>query len=72
MAKLNYNRPSFNKNLGERAWITPKKHKPLDSTHAQHELKKSYATNPHYGRLDCVTCNKFVKWLSSSEFSNYK
>ena len=68
MAKLNYNRPCFNKNLGERAWITPKKQKPIDLTHLGHELKTTRLfTGPHHAKLTCVTCNKFVKWLAKGE-----
>jgi len=66
MAKLNYNRPCFNKNLGERAWIPTKKHKPIDDIHNGHVLVKTLATGPHYAKLTCITCNKFVKWLAKT------
>jgi hypothetical protein len=67
MAKLNYNRPCFNKNLGERAYIPIKKHKPIDITHVGHEFITTLATGPHYAKLTCITCNKFVKWLAKGE-----
>lgn len=68
---MNYNRPCFNKNLGERAYIAPKKHKPIDPVHKGHELKSSLASGPHYAKLTCVTCNKFVKWLNVEEAKKY-
>lgn len=71
MTRLNYNRPCFNKNLGERAYTPTKQHKPIDSIHIGHELTKTLSTKPHYGKLHCVTCNKFVKWLSVDDFNRY-
>jgi hypothetical protein len=66
---MNYNRPCFNKNLGERAYTPTKKHKPIDIIHLGHVMNASIATGPHYAKLTCVTCNKFVKWLSQEEYT---
>lgn len=39
-------------------------------THADHDLERIQLTSgPHAGKLICKTCNnKFIKWLSKSEF----
>lgn len=69
MTKLNYNRPCFNKNLGERAYVPQKKIK--KHGHEDHELKR-VKTEHHFAKLVCVTCNdKFVKWLSRDEYFEY-
>lgn len=67
MAKLNYNRPIFNKNLA--TYIKQPKIK--KHGHENHELKR-VKTEHHFGKLVCVTCGeKFVKWLSQDEYFKY-
>jgi len=66
MTKLNYNRPIFNKNLAQ--YIPKQKTFKTDTNHIGHDLVAIATSKPHYGKLQCKTCNKFVKWLSEEEF----
>ena len=69
MAKLNYNRPIFNKNLGIQAYKKPNKTK--THGHESHQLKR-VKTEGHFGKLTCITCGgKFIKWLSRDEYFKY-
>jgi len=68
MSKLNYNRPQFRKNLDFTDYTEAK---PLPTQHMDHTLCAVSTAAPHYGKLMCVTCNKFVKWLTVDNFKQY-
>ena len=70
MAKLNWNRPVYVHN-GVRAWDPPKKSKPIIG-HDGHTLRSSLAKGPHYCKIVCETCNKFVKWGNNEDYVRYK
>ena len=41
---------------------------PIQNKHENHQVKIKLITgNRHYARLDCVECNKWIKWLSREE-----
>jgi hypothetical protein len=70
MAQLNHNRPCFQKNLAK--YVPLKQSIKLDPNHIGHDLVSIAAKKPHFGKLHCNSCNKFVKWVGESEFYQYK
>lgn len=70
MAKLNWNRPVYVHD-GVRAWDPAPKSKPING-HDGHTLKAVRATGPHYCKITCTNCNKFVKWGTFADYDKYR
>jgi hypothetical protein len=68
MTKLNWNRP---RKIYDGILCVEKKTKDINlGIHETHKLKTVLATGPHYGKLMCSDCNKFIKWLSYNEYKS--
>lgn len=70
VTKLNWNRSKIIHG-GIRAWEPVKKSKPITG-HEGHQLVAEKVNKPHYAKLSCVTCGKFVKWCNETEYFMYK
>jgi hypothetical protein len=70
MAKMNHNRPGFQKNLAK--YVPETKTHRTPELHKDHNLVSVAVPKPHYGKLVCVTCNnKFVKFVGEEEYRKY-
>ena len=69
MTKINWNRPKAIYNgIYVNDYVTDEKDINL-GIHKTHELKVE-RSSPHYAKLSCKTCNKFIKWLSKTEYNS--
>lgn len=45
----------------------------LPKNHTNHEIKIVKGPfGPHYSKMICLQCNKFVKWANQQEYEIYK
>lgn len=54
--------------MGTEKGTSMKKFASYEQKHEHHEVKiQLLSGGQHYAKIHCVTCNKWVKWLSRSQ-----